>query len=105
MKLHDEELHNLCYVPDIRITKLRRMRCSGHRVYGEGDTNSLVRKPESKRPPGRLKCGWEGILKWILNRVGGCGLDSSGSGEGAVMDCCLQGSEPLGLLNGMQFFD
>jgi hypothetical protein len=27
---------------------------------------------------------------------GGCGLDSTGSGQGAMTDCCECGDEPLG---------
>jgi hypothetical protein len=34
----------------------------------------LVGKPEGKRPLVRLRHGWI-ILKWILDRMGLCGLD------------------------------
>jgi hypothetical protein len=28
--------------------------------------------------------------------LGGCGLDSTGSGQGLVVGCCVCGDEPLG---------
>jgi hypothetical protein len=43
----------------------------------------------------------EGILKWILrNRVGGCRLDSSGSGQGPVAGSCAFGNEQFGSIRG-----
>jgi hypothetical protein len=44
--------------------------------------NILVAKSEGKRPLGRHRHGWEGNIKMDHreNRVGCCGLDSSGSG-------------------------
>jgi hypothetical protein len=47
-KLHNEELHDLYFAPNIiRVIKLRRMRWAGH-VAGAGD-NILVEGPEGKR--------------------------------------------------------
>jgi hypothetical protein len=66
-KLHNEELHNLCSLPNIiRMIKSRRMRWAGH-VARMGDKRNayriLVGKPEGKRPIGRPRCrGWT-ILK------------------------------------------
>jgi hypothetical protein len=42
----------------------------------------LVRKPEGKKPLGKPRRRWEDNIKidFFGNRVGGCGLDSSGSG-------------------------
>jgi hypothetical protein len=34
--------------------------------------------------------------EWILGRLGGCGLDSTGSGQGQVACCCECGDEPSG---------
>jgi hypothetical protein len=35
--------------------------------------------------------------EWILGRLAwGCGLDSTGSGQGPVAGCCECGDEPLG---------
>jgi hypothetical protein len=53
-KLHIEELHSLYFSPDvIRMTKLRRVRWTGH-VASVGQMRNvckiLVRKPEGKRP-------------------------------------------------------
>jgi hypothetical protein len=64
--------------------KSRRMRWAGH-VTGMGTKRNacriLMKKPEGKRPLGRPRCvcGWI-ILKWILDRMGWCGMDWSGSG-------------------------
>jgi hypothetical protein len=41
------------------------------------------------------------ILKWILKRFGGCGLDSSGSEWGS----CGHGNEPSGSIKGREFLD
>jgi hypothetical protein len=41
--------------------------------------NIVATKPEEKRPLGRPRHGWGIILKWILNRMGWCGLVSSRS--------------------------
>jgi len=35
--------------------------------------------------------------------VGGCGLDSSGSGQGQVASCCEHGNEPSGTIKGREF--
>jgi hypothetical protein len=56
-KLHNEELHNLYFSPNIiRMIKSRRMRWAGH-VHEMGETRNayrtLVGKPEGKRPLGR----------------------------------------------------
>jgi hypothetical protein len=84
-KLHNGELHNLYSSPDnIRQMKSRRMRWAGHVArMGEGRNvyRVLVRKPEGKD---HLKDkGVDGRMgsKWTLGRlVGGCGVDSCGSG-------------------------
>jgi hypothetical protein len=60
----------------------------------------LVGKPEGRRPQ---DFGVDGkiILKWILgNRVGGCGLDASGSGQGSVASPCEYGNETSGSIKG-----
>jgi hypothetical protein len=59
----------------------------------------LVGKPEGKRPLGRPRRRWEyGIgLDWILGiMAGGCGLDSTVSGQGPVAGCCECGDELSG---------
>jgi hypothetical protein len=50
----------------------------------------LVGKPEGMRPLGRPRRRWEG--DWL----GGCGLDSTSSGQGPVEGCCECGDEPSG---------
>jgi hypothetical protein len=55
IKLHNEELNELCSSPSIiRIMKARRMRWAGH-VARMGEKRLLVGKPEGRRPLGRPK--------------------------------------------------
>jgi hypothetical protein len=58
-KLHNEELNDLYCSPNIvRVIKSRRMRWAEHLAcMGEGRRiyRVLVRKPEEKRPLGRLR--------------------------------------------------
>jgi hypothetical protein len=96
-KLHSEELHNLYSSPDIiRQVKSRRMRWAGHMArMGEERKvyKVLVGKPEGKRPFGKPRRRWEYEIRMDL-RVGGCGLDLTGSGQGPVTGCCVCGDEP-----------
>jgi hypothetical protein len=88
-KLHNEELHNLYSYPDIiGQVKSRRMRWAGH-VARTGE--------EGKRPLGRPRRWWEDEIRMDLGEIGwGCGLDSTGSGQGPVAGCCECGDEPSG---------
>jgi hypothetical protein len=84
-KLHSEELHNLYSSPDIRQIKSRLMRWAGHVAHMGEERKSckvLVGKPIGKRPLGRPRCKWEDGIKMDLGGdwLGGCGLDSTGSG-------------------------
>jgi hypothetical protein len=58
----------------------------------------LVGKPEGKRPFVRPRRWWEDGIKMDLGEIGlgGCGLDSTGSGQGPVEGCCEYGDEPSG---------
>jgi hypothetical protein len=57
----------------------------------------LVAKPEGKRPLGRPRRRWEDVIIMDLREIGcGCGLDSTGSGQGPVAGCCECGDEPSG---------
>jgi hypothetical protein len=40
-----------------------------------------------------------------VNRVGGCELDSSGSGYGPVVGCSEYGNDPSGFIKGREFLD
>jgi hypothetical protein len=58
----------------------------------------LMGKPEGKRPPGRPRRRWEDGIRMDLTEIGlgGCGLDSTGSGQGPMVSCCECGDEPSG---------
>jgi hypothetical protein len=45
------------------------------------------------------------ILKWTLNRMGGRGLDSSGSGQGQLVGFCEHGNEPSGSIKCWECLD
>jgi hypothetical protein len=97
-----DELHNLYSSPDIiRQVKSRRMRWAGH-VARMGEERKvykvLVGKPEGKRPLGRPRRRWEDGIRMCLREtgLGGCGLDSTASGQGPMAGCCECGDEPSG---------
>ena len=74
-KLHNEELNDIYFSPNIiRVIKLRKMRWAGH-VAHVGDSRSvyrvLVEKPERKRPLGRPRRRWDDNIKMDLQEVGG----------------------------------
>jgi hypothetical protein len=58
----------------------------------------LVGKPEGRRPFGRPRRRWEDGIRMDLKEIGlgGCGLDSTVSGQGPVESCCECGDEPSG---------
>jgi hypothetical protein len=101
-KLHNEELHNLYSSPYIiRQVKSRRMRWAGHMArMGEERKvyKVLVGKPERRRPLGRPRRRWEDGVRMVLREIGlgGCGLDSTVSGQGPVAGCCECCDEPSG---------
>jgi hypothetical protein len=58
----------------------------------------LVGKPEGKRPLRRPRLVWEDGVRKDLTQTGlrGCGLDSTGSGQGPVVGCCECSDKPSG---------
>jgi hypothetical protein len=54
----------------------------------------LVGKPEGKRPLGRPRHRWENGIRMDLREIGlgGCGLDSTVSGQRPVADCLRTGT-------------
>jgi hypothetical protein len=78
-KLHNDELHDLYFSPNIvRVIKLQRMRSAGH-VAQMGEEKAvyraLVGKPEGKRPLARPRHRWEDNIKMDLQEVGCGGMD------------------------------
>jgi hypothetical protein len=75
-RLHNEELNDLYCSPNIvRVIKWRRIRWAGQVArMGEerGVYSGLVEKPEGKRPLGRPRHRWVGIIRMDLQEVG-CG--------------------------------
>jgi len=60
------------------VIKSRRMRWAEHvaRVWERrGVYRVLARKPEGKRPLGRLRCRWEDNINMDLQEVGCGGMD------------------------------
>jgi hypothetical protein len=58
----------------------------------------LVGKPEGKRLLGIPRRRWEDGVRMDLREIGlgGCGLNSTVSGQGPVAGCCECGDEPSG---------
>jgi hypothetical protein len=78
-KLHNEELNDLCSLPNIvRVVKSRRIKWEGHVArVGEdrGGHRELMGKPEGKRPLGRPRRRWEDNIKMDIKEVEGGGGD------------------------------
>jgi hypothetical protein len=78
-KLHNEELHDLYFSPNIiRIIKLRRMRWAGQVARMAKKRNMhrlLVGKPEGKRPLLRPRHKWVDNIEMDLAESGWDGVD------------------------------
>jgi hypothetical protein len=72
-------------------------RARGTHGRGEKSVQGFVGKPIEKRPLGRPRLRWEEGIRMDLREIGwGCGLDSTGSGQGPVASCCECSDEPSG---------
>jgi hypothetical protein len=71
-RLHKEKLYDLYSSPTsniIRVIKCRRMRCPRHVAHigdSRGAYRVLVGIPDGKRPVGRPRGRWDGIIKMDL---------------------------------------
>jgi hypothetical protein len=67
----------------------------------------LVRKPEGKRPLGRLRRRWENNIKMDLQEVGYGGMDwiDLAQDMGQVAESCMRGNETSGSMKCGEFFD
>ena len=79
IKLHNEELNDLCSSPNIiRVIKWRIMNWTEHLVR-MGERRDVYRvllgKSGGKRPLGRHRPGWEDNIKMDLQEVGCGGMD------------------------------
>jgi hypothetical protein len=72
-KLHNDELHDLYFSPNIvRVIKSRRMRWAGHVAHmgeGRGAYRVLVGRSEGKRPLGRPRRRWKDNIKMDLREI------------------------------------
>ena len=71
-KLHNEELNDLYFSPNIvKVIKLRRLRWAGHVARmgeGRGVYRVLVGKTEGKRPLGDPGVDGSIIIRWIFRK-------------------------------------
>jgi hypothetical protein len=67
---------------------------------------TLIGKSERKRPLRRPRCMRKDDIKMyhVINRVGGFGLDKSGSGQGPMAGFCEHANEPSGSKRSWEFF-
>jgi hypothetical protein len=93
-KLHNEELHNLAS----QVTANEMGGACG--THGRGENGVQGFWWESPKERDQLEdqgVGGKMGSEWIFGRLAwGCGLDSTGSGQGPVAGCCECGDEPLG---------
>jgi hypothetical protein len=73
------------------------MRWAGH-VAHMGEERKVYKVLVGNRPPGRPRRRCEDWIRMDLRDIGlgGCGLDSTGSGQGLVAGCGECGDEPSG---------
>jgi hypothetical protein len=79
-RLHNEELHNLYASPNIiiRVIKSRMMTRATHvaRIgVMRNKYNSMVGKPEGKKPLGRPRREWEDNIRMDTGEIGWEGVD------------------------------
>jgi hypothetical protein len=113
--LHNDELHNVYFWPNIMI-KSRRMTWVGHIACMRAKVNAyvvLLEEPEGKRPLEKPRCRWEDAIIMDLKRNrswgGGGGLNwifvLSGSEQRPVEGSCEQSNEPFGLHKMLEIYE
>jgi hypothetical protein len=101
-KLHSEELHN-CTHPQISLGRPSQDECSGQGMWYAWEWREKHKRFWWESLKERDHSEDEGVgerigSEWILGRLaGGCGLDSTCSGQGPVAGCCECGDKPSGL--------
>jgi len=101
-RLHNEELNNLYFSPNIiQMIKLKRVRSARH-VAHSGERRGVYRVfVEDPGIDGRIV-----IIIWIFRKwYGEYGMDSSVSGYGQVVGSCKRGHVLLGSIKYGEFLD
>lgn len=74
-KLHNEEFHNMCSSPSIKMTESKLMRYVAHMSYIGNALNILFGKLEGRKPLRKPKHRWEDNIMMDLGEVGWEGMD------------------------------
>ena len=105
---HTKCLLNIMYVLFLSTKYFAEMgrACSMYRGGEERCIQGFGVKTWGRRTLGRPRRRWEDNIKMDLREVGwGHRLDSSGSGQGQVVDCCECGNEPSSSIKWWKFLE
>jgi hypothetical protein len=87
--MHNEEFHKLFSSPKYhwegQVKENEVGGACGTHGRGQKSVQGFGRKPEGKGPLVRPRRRWENVIRMDLRKIGwGCGVDSTGSGQGPV---------------------